>query len=481
MHKDHLIFPWNHNFETGISIIDDQHKKLVDLINTLAAHLVNPNEDVSIHQIFKELVDYTHYHFETEEAIWAEHLDHTQLADEHLKTHHGFIDKVAALKGSGDIEYEGAVTEEILSFLTHWLTFHIIDTDKHMAKIVLALQEGYTLEKALEKASSDMSGSMRVLISTILEMYDSLSTKTLQLMREVTQRQRAEVKLKLSSSAINASLESIFITDKQGIIIDANPAFCQDLAMNQDQLLGQNIKTLKSSILSESMPVWESVLTDGHWVGEVKTHDYKKGSYWLSLSSIKDDEGHISHYAGVISSVTQILERQSMLIDAAIHDPLTGLHNRRSLDEQLNAAIARSKRSQQPLAVCFMDLDGFKAVNDLYGHEAGDQVLIEISQRLSTTIREVDALLRVGGDEFVMLLGDIASLNDVETLLGRIIHIISKPITLADAKQVQVGISIGFTLCTAASHKETLIHQADTAMYEAKRRGKNQFFQFKHE
>ncbi len=199
------IFPWSVNFETGIEIIDKQHKELVRILNTLAAHLANMSNDVILNDIFDELAAYANYHFTTEEAIWKEHFKDDVWYIEHEKTHDSFIDDVLKLKSS-DISLDEAISE-IVSFLSRWLAYHILDTDKRMAKVVLHMLEGHSLVASKQAADKYMQGSMKVLIDTVLSMYDNLSTRTLDLMREKSLRKRVEKELQLSQERWEFVLE----------------------------------------------------------------------------------------------------------------------------------------------------------------------------------------------------------------------------------------------------------------------------------
>ncbi len=254
------IFPWNDNFQTGIPLVDEQHRKLVDLLNKLASHLAYGVDQSALNKVFDELVDYTQYHFKTEEGVWGKYLSVDELVMEHERTHLDFIFEIADLRGKQATLATEKVIEEVVVFLTHWLAFHILETDKHMAKIVLFVQRGMTLIEAKNQARMEMSDALRVLIESILNMYDTLSTSTLQLMREVAERQRAEERLRLSRKVIDSTLEAIFITDQNGKIIDTNPSFCQDVQMEHEQVLGKDIRQLKPGLFSQnkSDEIWKA-------------------------------------------------------------------------------------------------------------------------------------------------------------------------------------------------------------------------------
>jgi hemerythrin-like metal-binding protein len=186
------IFPWNQNFDTGIEIIDEQHKKLVDLVNKLAAHLANYSEDIVLNDIFDELTNYTHYHFESEQNIWDEYFADDEWSTIHDKTHDSFIDKIIAIKNDTKERSLDDVVYEIVSFLAEWLAYHILDTDKRYSIAVKQMMDGISMQDAKAYADEEMSGSMKTIVSTVLNMYNTLSTRTLDLMREKVLRQEAE-------------------------------------------------------------------------------------------------------------------------------------------------------------------------------------------------------------------------------------------------------------------------------------------------
>ncbi|MDX8409925.1 MAG: bacteriohemerythrin [Mariprofundales bacterium] len=473
------IFPWNANFETGVPVIDQQHQKLVALVNKLANHLAYASDDLTLNRVLDELTDYTVYHFKAEEAIWRKHLLADAMTIAHEQEHQAFIDEIGKARGAQSVEGSEKVIEEILSFLTHWLAFHILENDMCMAKVVLAVQKGMALTEAKMQANSAMSGATRLLIETVLTMYDSLSSRTLVLMREIAQRQLAEQKLRLSNDVIDSTLEAIFITDAAGLIIAANPSFCASVDGEHDQLIGKNIRQIKPGLFDrdKSSHVWSVASESGHWTGEVMGVDAKGGTEaaWLTLSAVKDDQGNVSHYAGVLTSISHLIELQHSLESEANHDVLTGLPNRRLLGDRLAQARIRTDRSGSILAVCFLDLDGFKVVNDTLGHDAGDTLLRTVSNRISALIRGEDTVARVGGDEFVLLFEDLASEDAVVVLLNKALKRIEESV-LIDGEEAKVSASIGVTLYPRdSSDPEQLLKHADQAMYGAKRGGKSRF------
>jgi diguanylate cyclase (GGDEF)-like protein/hemerythrin-like metal-binding protein/PAS domain S-box-containing protein len=473
------IFPWNNNFNTGIERIDKQHRKLVDLINMLANHLANQSDILTLDNIFTELSEYAGYHFRTEEEIWAECFVGDQMETEHKQVHSKFNDALVELKGDQNTSSLNQIVADILMFLTHWLAYHILDNDMHMAKIVLGIKSGLSLEEAKIKAQGEMSGAMRVLIETILSMYDSLTSRTLQLMTEIIERQRAEAKLQLAANVFENTLDTICITDAKANIVDINPMFSQGCDLTRDELLGKNLKAIKSGFDDQefSLDLWEAVNVKGHWCGEIRNRN-RNGELeteWLTLSSIKDEHGAITNYVGVFSNVSQLFQRQHNLEVLANHDALTGLPNRFLLADRLGLAIAHAERANEVFAVCYLDLDGFKPVNDRLGHAAGDQLLSEIAKRFKSVVRNNDTVARVGGDEFVIVLRDITSPDDCRMMLDRLLANVSEPVHIGN-ETACVTTSIGVAIYPQdGCNSESLLKLADQAMYLAKGSGKSRY------
>lgn len=202
------VFPWSSNFETGIAEIDLQHRELVRLLNKLAVTLID-DDNSAINSVFEELVHYADYHFQTEERIWSRSLGEDDWLVSHRKSHADFLPRIADIRAcSPDVPLRGIV-ERVVKFLIGWLAFHIIDSDRRMAIAVEGVESGNSLPEAKRAADERMSGSFRILIDTILAMYDGLSSRTLELMRERIQREEVEQRLREA----NRKLETLAITD----------------------------------------------------------------------------------------------------------------------------------------------------------------------------------------------------------------------------------------------------------------------------
>lgn len=186
------VFPWNKNFETGVPKIDVQHQRLVELLNVLAGHLAYQSDVPTLNNVFNDLAEYAIYHFQEEEQIWREYFPDDAWEAKHKNEHRRFLTSVNRIMADKTLRPLEQMIEEILNFLTQWLAFHILDNDMRMAKVVLAVQSGIPLKQAKEQADHEMSGAMKVLIETMLSMFDTLSSRTMQLAKEVVERQKAQ-------------------------------------------------------------------------------------------------------------------------------------------------------------------------------------------------------------------------------------------------------------------------------------------------
>jgi diguanylate cyclase (GGDEF)-like protein/PAS domain S-box-containing protein len=295
---------------------------------------------------------------------------------------------------------------------------------------------------------------------------------------DISRRKASEDKLRLAASVFSSSYEAIVITDADNRIVDVNPAFCRITGYSREESLGRDPGMLNSGRQSREFyrAMWQSLEANDHWQGELWNRRKDGGDFAevLSISRVRDAKGRITHHLAMFSDISRLKQHEEELNRIAYFDPLTGAPNRRLLDDRLRQAIAHARRTRKPLAVCVIDLDGFKPINDQYGHEAGDQVLVAIVDRLNAILRASDTVARLGGDEFVLLLEDMES----KRVLERVLEAIRAPLQLA-SDQVSVSASIGVTLFPEDdADSETLLRHADQAMYRAKQRGRNciQFF-----
>jgi len=201
------ILPWNEKFATGIAVIDEQHRKLIALLNTLVVHLVFQSEAPEVDRIIHALKDYAAFHFETEEGIWHQHFQGDPWELSHQCAHAEFVDQIIRLNGEKSHKPLDEVIEGIVTFLTHWLAVHIIESDRRMAKAVLALPSGSSLEQAKKMADDEMSGTTRMLIETVMTMYDRLAIQTVRMTREIFKREQTELALRQTQQELRTSMD----------------------------------------------------------------------------------------------------------------------------------------------------------------------------------------------------------------------------------------------------------------------------------
>jgi len=286
-------------------------------------------------------------------------------------------------------------------------------------------------------------------------------------------------RLQRATRVFSETHEGITMTDKDGTIIDVNPAFCQITGYSREDVIGQNPSILSSGkqSLEYYNEMWDKLIKDGHWQGEIWNRK-KTGELYAQLqtiSSIVDDSGKTVNYIGLFSDITRTKKQQEKLNLMAHYDVLTNLPNRALFIDRFHQAIAHSNRTKTQLAVCFLDLDNFKPVNDNYGHEVGDKLLIEVAERIKSCIREEDTVSRQGGDEFALLLNDIESFSHFEQTMERIHYVLAQPF-LIDGHAHIVTASSGITLYpTDDGDIDTLLRHADQAMYKAKQVGRNRY------
>lgn len=306
--------------------------------------------------------------------------------------------------------------------------------------------------------------------------------RALDLEIEVEARKKAEEELRLSASVFENSNDGIIITNEKNLIVDVNQAFSAITGYARGEILGRDPRIFQSGRHETSFyqSLWRSLNESGHWRGEVWNRK-KSGEFYiesLDVTAVKNSSGDVTHYVGIFSDITSAKESQAKLEHLAHFDALTQLPNRTLLADRLNQSIAHANRENQLLAVCFLDLDGFKPINDKYGHQVGDRLLINVATRLKKVLRAVDSLARLGGDEFVFLVSSLKDLNELEQILSRIMREIEAPYAIDDL-ELHISASVGITLYPLDdSDPDTLLRHADQAMYMAKRAGRNRYHLF---
>ena len=300
--------------------------------------------------------------------------------------------------------------------------------------------------------------------------------------QEIREREKSEAKMQLAASVFTHAREGIMITDAVGTIVDVNDTFTSITGFSREDALGQNPRILNSGRQPPEYyaAMWHTLTHEGHWTGEVWNRR-KNGEVYaelLTMSAVRDTLGKTKNYVALFTDITQIKEHQQRLEHIAHFDALTNLPNRVLLADRLQQSMAQSQRRECALAVAYLDLDGFKLVNDAHGHSVGDELLIVLAQRMKTALRDGDTLARIGGDEFVAVLSDLTRMQDCEPVLARLLLAAASPVTVGTV-ELQVSASMGVTIFPQDGvDADLLMRHADQAMYIAKQAGKNCYHLF---
>lgn len=296
-------------------------------------------------------------------------------------------------------------------------------------------------------------------------------------LQDITEKRRIDTKLRQAASIFDNTVEAIMITDIDGNILSVNPAFTTITGYSHDEVFGKNPRVLSSGRHDKSFyqMMWHKIANHGYWQGEIWNRRKNGEVYaeWLTLNTVLDDDGLVKNYIAVFADITSLKKSQEDFEFKAHHDALTQLPNRLLLKSRMNHALIRGIRATQSITVMFIDLDGFKPINDKYGHQVGDVLLQQVAGRLLKQVRREDTVSRWGGDEFIILLEDITT-EAVKELVNKLLSSISKPYVIEE-HSISISTSIGIALSSDEMSSEELIQQADQALYRVKEAGRNSF------
>lgn len=300
--------------------------------------------------------------------------------------------------------------------------------------------------------------------------------------RDISERKRMEEQLRLAATVFEGTTEGIVIADSTGTIVSVNRAFSKLTGYAPQEALGKTPAILQSGRHDQAFyrDMWNQALIGGSWQGEVwdRRKDGALFPAWLTISVVREENGAPRYFVGIFSDISLIKESQRRIEYLANFDALTGLPNRNLFLDRLKHAVARAARQGERFALMFIDLDNFKVINDVLGHDAGDLLLQEVAARLRKCIRDSDTVARLGGDEFTVLL-ETSDPSAVARTAQRIVDALAAAFILR-GEEVFVTCSIGISLYPDnGTDDQTLMKNADIAMYRAKQQGKNSF-QFFH-
>jgi diguanylate cyclase (GGDEF)-like protein/PAS domain S-box-containing protein len=305
------------------------------------------------------------------------------------------------------------------------------------------------------------------------------------IVHDITERKIYEKQLRLAATVFDTTAEAIVVTDTKNRIQAVNPSFTLVTGYSEAEVIGRNPSFLASGRQDEAFykRMWAHLSEVGRWQGEIWNRRKNGDVYaeWLSISAVKDEKGAICQYVAVFSDITKRKKAEELIKHQASFDALTNLPNRSLFLDRLGRAMMRGKRNNNQVALMFIDLDRFKGVNDSLGHNIGDLLLQEAAVRLSQCVRETDTVSRLGGDEFTIVLPDLTHGGDVEKVAQKALDHLSEPF-LISGHEIFISGSVGITTFPKDGHEiESLMRNADTAMYRAKESGRNAYCFFTSE
>ena len=458
------FFYWNKSFEVGISEIDQQHRKLVDMINELAAAIVEGARLPDVQELINRLTEYSEMHFNGEEKIiFASSLDEEEKL-RHQNAHRCFVEKAHSLASRTDLQQDDT-SQQILEFLTTWLISHILGSDM---KYVQALKQGEEIAGHAEQLLVEISPVERMLLGALTE---------------------TERRFRLISDHTPVL---IWVADVSGTRGFFNRAWNIFVSAKEDQ--DQNLSWTElihpddreeylakiSYVLSDPKPVEAEYRLrhyggNYHWFLEKILPRIDSYGTLLGFIASATDISNLKQAEELISQSSMDLEKQvasrtEQLEQLMLTDPLTGAGNRRMLMKRLEEEVLRAHRYQRPLTLAFFDVDHFKKINDTFGHAVGDLVLTGVVESLKSGLRDCDLLGRFGGEEFVVLLPE----TGIEKA-AQVAERMRMDIEELKLSQIEGSITISAGLATLRSDEngDDLLVRSDRALYRAKDGGRN--------
>jgi diguanylate cyclase (GGDEF)-like protein/PAS domain S-box-containing protein len=344
-------------------------------------------------------------------------------------------------------------------------------------------------EKSLIEVGMHTTGKSEKLIADIhfslLPESESDVTHFAVIVVDQTERVHQRNQLEIDSEVFRISREGVMILDNNGIIISVNEAFSQITGYSKAEAVGQTPRLLKSGRQKDDFykQMWNQLNLKRNWQGEIWNRK-KSGEIfpqWLSISVSTDDQGKVKEYVGIFMDITEQKKSQDRIENLAFFDSLTGLANRRLLADRAKQAISFAKRQKCMIGFIYLDLDHFKEINDVMGHQVGDELLVQVAERLKSCVRDADTVCRMGGDEFVLLINELASPDDAVEVIQKVLDKLSYNFEI-DHRTFKVSCSLGASFYPLdGDNFSHLLQSADTAMYQAKSGGRNTFRLFTNE
>ncbi len=336
-----------------------------------------------------------------------------------------------------------------------------------------------------EQADIELDGCHYHSVATPVHDSQGAVARVIFSFNDITERKETEAKLRLLAVVFENTTEGIMITDQDKKIVAVNEPFTQMTGYSSAEVLGKNPSLLGSGMHDRAFfdRVWQEVAQKGNWRGEMWNRRKNGEAFPVleSISRVHALDGTLTNYAAILTDITAIKQSQEHLDFLAYHDPLTKLPNRLLFNERLEHACQLAEREKSRLAVIFLDLDRFKTINDSLGHQLGDKLLIATARRLTNMLRASDTIARIGGDEFLILLEDVADPQDIALICGEMVADFEEPLII-DGHTLHVTASMGISLFPDDGKSvDVLVKHADAAMYRAKEVGRDGFHFFTDE
>jgi diguanylate cyclase (GGDEF)-like protein/PAS domain S-box-containing protein len=378
-------------------------------------------------------------------------------------------------------EMLGYTLEEINHSTKQWTDFIHPDDREKAIKSIHDTLDGLVKVHKIEYRMLHKDGSVKWVLDHANVVKRDENGKPIRMSgthSDISEQKQAEIELHVAATVFE-SQEGMIITDSAGIILKINRAFTKITGYYAADVIGKTPRVLQSGLHDDVFYdlLWESVNSTGEWKGEIWNKRKNGEIYpeWLTITAVKshDDDVIVTHYVGTLLDITERKNRENQIHQLAFYDSLTDLPNRRLLTERLKQSISIERRAKKQLAVMMMDLDKFKAVNDTFGHAAGDELLKQAAVRIKSHLRDNDTVARLGGDEFVVILADVHNQKDAKYVAHLLIKNLMQPFVLTQSDNVEIGASIGISFFPQDGEDgEVLMNKADIALYQAKRNGR---------